>query len=233
MEWGICIIITLTILVIYLLSCYRKDCCVNSLKYGTVSQEHMAMLRKYMSKEVTEHFDNIMDFLPCPASNMSRETVDELCYLQKACNNATAEQKALAYKYDEGFSEAFFEYARSNLDGVNIDDLKRKLGEVSAICMLIKLHYNRPRPYQLGAALNIPIYPLKSVTAHTPSYISGHTCQAYYLAWRIGKLHPDHKDRLVALAETVRKSREYGGWHFPSDNIGAILVAKYLAEYFA
>ncbi len=228
MDLTICIVVTLVILVIYLLTCYRKDCCVDNIEYGTVPREYMDALQKNMSPDVVGYFDDIVGFLPCPASNMSRETVAELKHLQFKCNSATAAQRDMARRYDCSPTEHILDYLKGAGCEVDIVDVGVRLGKLSTICMLIKLHYNRARPFQLGNALGIPIYPIQTANANTPSYISEHTCQAYYLAWTLGNLYPAHKDAIVSIAEDVRNSREYGGWQFSSDNVGAILVARYL-----
>lgn len=228
MDWRLCTVIFLTILVIYLLSSYRKDCCVDSLRYGTMTQETMAYLRERLDRDLIDTLDELIDFLPTPSCNTSAYTMKELKYLQRVCNGATSAEKTLARKYDADALVGLREYAaEKSLDWAAV---AANIESVHTIALLLKIHYNRPRPSQLGCALNMPVYALKSVSAHSPSYVSGHTLVAYYAARALSKKYPAHRDTLNRLADEVRLSREIGGWHYPSDCDGAIIVANYLAE---
>ena len=78
----------------------------------------------------------------------------------------------------------------------------------------IKCIFNRARPYQIDGSLDV----LKSETADTPAYPSGHALQSYYLAKVLSRRYPDKKDRLYQVAEDCAISRVYAGLHYPSDN---------------
>lgn len=77
---------------------------------------------------------------------------------------------------------------------------------------LLKLFYNRARPYQMEE-----INTLQSVSGHTPSYPSGHAVQAYALAKQLKRLCPEKAQELDTMADRVAYIRHAGGYHFPTD----------------
>jgi tRNA nucleotidyltransferase/poly(A) polymerase len=81
----------------------------------------------------------------------------------------------------------------------------------------LKFLYNRQRPYQVAEEHGIPFTPMDSETAHTPSYPSGHTIQAYLLASCLAQIAPQHRKVFMDLANRVSWSRAIGGYHWPSD----------------
>jgi len=87
------------------------------------------------------------------------------------------------------------------------------------IIMAYKYIYNRARPKQVVPNLineeNGTL--LKSETANTPAYPSGHAFQAYYLAKILSKKFPKKKDRLMKLAKRISDIRIIAGLHYPSD----------------
>jgi len=84
---------------------------------------------------------------------------------------------------------------------------------------LYKFMYNRARPAQVAPNLinlengNL----LKSQTAMTPAYPSGHAFQAYYLAKVLSHHFPHKKQALLLMAKRVSDVRIIAGLHFPSD----------------
>ena len=58
---------------------------------------------------------------------------------------------------------------------------------------------------------------LSSVSAHTPSYPSGHTIQALLLAKKLSDVYPHRMKDFFRLANDISWSRIEAGYHFPSD----------------
>lgn len=77
---------------------------------------------------------------------------------------------------------------------------------------ILKLYYNRARPYQLA-----DIQILENKTAKTPSYPSGHALQAFALSKRLTKKYPEKAVEIQELAEQIADVRKIGGVHYPSD----------------
>lgn len=85
---------------------------------------------------------------------------------------------------------------------------------------ILKLYYNRARPYQIA-----DIQTLENKTAKTPSYPSGHALQAFALSKSLTKKYPEKAVEIQELAEQIADVRKIGGVHYPSDKE----YARYLA----
>lgn len=92
-------------------------------------------------------------------------------------------------------------------------------GKVFSVITFYKRIYNRARPFQVAPELlnyengNL----LKSQSAATPSYPSGHAFQSYYLARHLALHFPAKRIELIAIAKRISDIRIIGGLHFPSD----------------
>ena len=94
-------------------------------------------------------------------------------------------------------------------------------GDVEVLVMKLKMHYGRPRPYQIAKHYNIDLDYNKTIQhgeANAPSYPSGHTLAAYFAARVLGYIDPTYRDKLIKKAEMVADSRMAEGVHFKSDN---------------
>ena len=94
-------------------------------------------------------------------------------------------------------------------------------GDVEVLAMKLKMHYNRPRPYQIADYYGIDLNYNKTIQhgeANAPSYPSGHTLAAYFAARVIGYIDPKYQEDLIKKAEMVADSRIAEGVHFKSDN---------------
>ena len=87
------------------------------------------------------------------------------------------------------------------------------------------------RPWQLGERLGLPFECDHLGTTATPSYPSGHTAQAFYLAHVLGARHPELAPELYELAHRVSQSRIDRGVHYPADLLGGMMLAARLASW--
>jgi len=100
-------------------------------------------------------------------------------------------------------------------------DIKNILfsGKIPYIIFFYKIFYNRARPGQVAPKIlnhdNGTL--LKSKTAFTPAYPSGHAFQSYYLARTLSIKFPEYKNKLIYLAKRISDIRILAGLHFPSD----------------
>ena len=78
---------------------------------------------------------------------------------------------------------------------------------------LLKKFINRPRPIQISKNIKL----LKSKTANTPSFPSGHAAQAYILADYLSKIYPNKKNLFEKIADRCNDCRIKAGLHYPSD----------------
>ena len=86
--------------------------------------------------------------------------------------------------------------------------------KVTSEILLHKYIFNRARPIQIAPE---KLNALKSTTAATPSYPSGHAYQSYYAAKLLSKWEPARKKEWDKIAERVAYIRVYMGIHYPSD----------------
>ena len=103
--------------------------------------------------------------------------------------------------------------------------------EIEPVIRFHKDSFNAPRPHELAKKHNIPFEYDDLASASSPSYPSGHTAQAFYIAEKLSKKFPDLTSDLFIIADMVSESRIDRGVHFPSDNeAGKLLAAKLAAK---
>lgn len=121
-------------------------------------------------------------------------------------------QEARFHHTDNSVSIAF----KTLLPDVPLREIQTIATQPNPIILLLKYIFNRPRPAQLNA--NIKHVLLNSATANTPSYPSGHSYQAFYLAKHYARRFPLLKQSLYHLAEQCGEARIIAGLHYPSDH---------------
>ena len=112
----------------------------------------------------------------------------------------------------------------------SMSHLMKKLKEsVEPVIHFHKEHFNSERPNELADRFGVPFKFDHLDSAQTPSYPSGHTTQAFYIAMKISQMFPELKGDLFSIANMVAESRVDRGVHFPSDNAAGKLLASKLA----
>lgn len=100
------------------------------------------------------------------------------------------------------------------------------------ITKMLKWQYNRARPTQIAPEVinenNGTL--LRSDSAATPAYPSGHAVQTYYLAKILAKKFPAKTQAIMEVATKCANIRIMAGHHYPSDrDFGWWVVDNYLA----
>ena len=109
-----------------------------------------------------------------------------------------------------------------NIDKEFIDQLAKKtLPHIT----YHKNYFNSMRPNELAESNGIEFQCDYLESAQSPSYPSGHTTQAYYIAFNLSKSYPVLKNKLFGLANMIAQSRIDRGVHFPSDNVAGKMLA--------
>jgi len=115
--------------------------------------------------------------------------------------------------------------SQNNLKG---DELKIKAlcRQFDALILNLKLKYNRMRPKE--AMINIgDDFPIGKIRdSKSPSYPSGHTAIAYFIADMLSKDNPEVRSELTTIADMIAQSRIDNGLHYPSD----LTFGRYLGE---
>tara|TARA_R110000824_G_scaffold136818_1_gene300621 strand:+ start:690 stop:1361 length:672 start_codon:yes stop_codon:yes gene_type:complete len=164
--------------------------------------------------------------LPPPPANSSLDTAKELLAVQGASyiRKGAIEKSIKKHDKDPAFSVKLY----MSIFGLKYDQkyIDRVLRESSVIISGLKNKFNRPRPKQLCPYFGMDVDVLKSASAKTPSYPSGHTTQARLIAEIYSAKYPEHRSNLVQAAEECGQGRIMAGLHFPKDHV----VGRYLAK---
>jgi tRNA nucleotidyltransferase/poly(A) polymerase len=128
-----------------------------------------------------------------------------------------SEWQGLIQQADEDFTVLFQQLCSDLGIPYPQDQMDAILADGRVLITKLKFLYNRQRPYQVAEEHGIPFTPMDSETAHTPSYPSGHTIQAYLLASCLAQIAPQHRKVFMDLANRISWSRAIGGYHWPSD----------------
>lgn len=162
-----------------------------------------------------------------PPKNSSQETVNELLFLERVTANATDEEISFTTKAEVAEKKIYSDFCK-NILKINYEeeDFNKIFDQVDPLLMLLKQHYNRPRPYQLAPYFNIQIKFKVPVDAMHPAYPSGHALDAYIFANLFKKIKPEYALQIEKLADKMANSRFIAGAHYPSDNT----ISKKLAD---
>ena len=197
---------------------------IKNLKYGELSKKK----HKDRLVEDPKIIDITLSQIPIidHPENNSRETRQELGRILVAMSNIPKEEKEELNRADKDPESFFIEYMKDqNLD-YDKKFIKELYRDVSRVAIKLKVRYNRPRPEQLGPLLGYDVRALKTDTDNSPSFPSGHTMQAWTLAYYLESQYPDHKKAFYDIAQKIEDSRIARGSHYPSDNREAKRVAK-------
>jgi len=119
---------------------------------------------------------------------------------------------------------AFTKYLDSKGLEYDVQELKNIISDSYSMIIGMKKYYNRPRPFQI----NENIKPLKSQSASTPAYPSGHAFQSYLIAKHLSRKYPLHTFNFYSIANRISRARVSAGLHYPSDNRKAFELAHKL-----
>jgi hypothetical protein len=108
---------------------------------------------------------------------------------------------------------------------VSVEELK---DGIKSIITYHKNYFNALRPGKLASQAGLSFTCDYLESAQTPSYPSGHTAQAFYLAHSLSAEYPTLENVFYDLAEMISQSRIDRGVHFPSDIDGGKMLADKL-----
>lgn len=205
---------------------------LDKVVYGNATQEQLS----YLGDSRWNGFVRHVSKQPFPA-NSSLETESEIKELVKYQNllkmqNNKVLEKYLSYDVSNPF--ILYKMLLKEREGKNFDEvIDQMTEELKKVVLLIKFHYQRPRPYQLAYYFKLPLNPYPSISALSPSYPSGHALQAYAMASYFSRLYPNSKKELYSIAEDISVSRMFLGLHYPSDTnfgkqVGELVVKSTL-----
>lgn len=203
---------------------------LNFIKYGNVNLRQLQIMQKScLADEVIPIIDNTLSTNLTFPQNDSDTTVEELNLVKNAIDDISSEENIdnlNRYKrYDKNLLQAInsFFYVK----GITVDELTKNINEdITPTIIKLKQKYQRPRPYQLGLYYKLKLFPYFSYSAHSPSYPSGHTLQAYVILNIIGNKYPKTYDFCQKMIDDVAQSRISLGHHYPSDNDASYIIGR-------
>ena len=185
----------------------------------------MKLLRNYIKETIQESIDII---IPPPPSVEHR--LNELPAITQQYHNRF-NPEMLQHALDDDMVKLFGSLLVASGAPPESDLIYQLKQEVLPSIHLHKDHFDVPRPNELADQYGIQFEFDYLESAQTPSYPSGHTTQAFYIATKLSRLYPQLSEDLFVLANMVAESRIDRGVHYPSDNeAGKLLAAKLSGE---
>ncbi len=205
---------------------------LNDIKYGTVPIFHIdsissgsAIINKAIDAGIV---DELLNNPPPP--NDSEETQNELKYLLGLTTNAAEYD----YSFCKVLEEKHYDFIARVCQSLNLveteDSIKEFANEYDGLVNYIKLKVNRPRPHQLAIYYDIPLFPIVSTNANSPSWPSGHSVDFLVIIHKLKAKYPDLKDEFDSLYQKIKNVRELSGVHYPTDGQGAELLYTLLVK---
>lgn len=198
---------------------------INDIIYGNPTQRQRDLLRgpgreRY---EAAVAAGVVSEFLKNPPPrNEDRKTAEELEHLTERIAELSDEEKRLCRELDSKPYD-FFEREFTGMGiPIRAEELEKYIEPYLGILIYVKDWFNRPRPWQLAAIWDLPLYPVvNSGTANSASYPSGHTFEFLLIVDMMSRRHPEHLKEITDLYRRIREVREWSGLHYPSDTRGA------------
>lgn len=165
----------------------------------------------------------------CPA-NSSQTTRSDLEEILRKMDNATDVDIAFAKAAEDNLVKTFVDFVIDKGHTATESECNAIIEQTDPLLFFMKNVINRPRPYQLAHALELPLYPLIHTNANSAAYPGGHALDSYNMARYYGQKYPDIADDCMEFAEKLAETRVYTGIHYPSDNVVSKKISDILWE---
>ncbi len=182
----------------------------------------LSSLRSYIGEIVKENID-------LPISRPPENSVKELSKVINQYHNRVIPNQ-LQHDLDENVAWMFYNVIKTSGSRYPFSKIKVLQTSVNPIVLVYKKLFNRLRPSDYAKEISIDWAgdDGNMGTTDTPSYPSGHTCQAYYISHVLSEEFPFLKNDFFNLAESIAQSRVDRGVHYPSDLDGGRELAWHL-----
>lgn len=199
---------------------------IDDIRYGNPVENALDDLRRFLEMGYDPLAVRNANLIPPYPANSSAETLDELEYLHELQEVERPYMERIIRAADEDLVGVFLDMcAEWQLESYEEEATEEAL-KWGALSGVLKLHFNRARPYQLAPHHGISLFPMTSISAWSASYPSGHTMQAEALARFYGEKYPEIAQEFTDVAKAISHTRLVGGYHFPSD----ILASEELVQ---
>lgn len=190
---------------------------LNQVTYGNPTQKAKELLSK--KGLVDDLFDKLKNTdMPSNDSELTKEELNEVADGILLLEDAENEIYLKRYKsYDRSLIQSIVSIFKQK--GIDVEELcEQILLDINPLTAKLKVHFNRPRPFQLANYYKLKLFPFESFSANSSSFPSGHTLQAYVYLNVIANKHPQLYKFSQNIIADVAESRINLGVHYPSDN---------------
>jgi len=194
--------------------------------YYIPAREYHRVIKGKTNLVLEIYEDNEKILIPPPPNEDYR--IKELQIISRQYRNRFNPEKIQNILDD--ISSSFHVVLKSN--GVEIDKniISGMVKKTLPYIMYHKNYFNSMRPSELARSNGIEFKCDYLESAQSPSYPSGHTTQAYYIAFKLSEIYPELKNKLLGLANMIAQARIDRGVHFPSDNSAGKMLALRLLD---
>ena len=197
------------------------------IEFKEIIENENDPIRKWFQKEGI--IKKIIEEAPL---NSSETTKEDLSILMEKTAKATGDDLNFARYADDqnNLPNLFIDLLQSKGYSETMEGYFMVDNQTDVILNFLKDVINRPRPYQLAKAYNLPLYPLIRTNAMTAAYPSGHSLTAFVMADHYSKKYPEISEDLQNLGKKIADSREITGIHYPSDTKISRMIADVISQ---
>ena len=204
---------------------------INDLAYGNLDRESLEYLNK---KSIFSNYTDMFMDTPYPNIQATEKDIQAIIDIQ---NEYIKRPNWNKYKKFIASCDSDIEkvlYTRLNEIGVpytkkDAKDIEQVQEDLGGMIMVLKKHYNRPRPFQVAYYTGQMLHPFTTISGNTPAYPSGHACQSRFLLKIVASKYPKFKKQIKKLADDIAFTRIVMGVHYPRDNKFGFEIADKLA----
>ena len=160
-----------------------------------------------------------------PPENESDTTEEEIGYLDNIPVDNTFVESA------DDIDQHFKSFLNSKGLEYPEEELKIVMKGVRGIILILKYHYNRPRPWQIANAKGLKLDSENLKSASTPSYPSGHATQGRFIGRYLADLYPEYGAEFIKIGDDIAYSRNMAKVHYPSDSEFGKVIGDEMYEY--
>jgi hypothetical protein len=198
---------------------------LNQVTFGNPTQKVLILLNeKGLVDDLFESLKN--EIMPTNDSELTKEELNEIVEGISLLENPENDYFLKRYKsYDRSLVQTITSIFKQR--GVDVEKVCTEIQkDINPLIAKLKVHYNRPRPYQLANYYKLKLFPYESFSANSPSFPSGHTTQSYVMLNVIGSMYPIQYKYCKNIIDDIAESRKNLGLHYQSDNDFSYLIGE-------
>lgn len=200
--------------------------------FGNPTHNHMEAIRNSILVQEWSKNGLLAPLLtiPYPDENTTR---NELLYMVELSNGVDSDRVEEINLIHSHLYEYWSHYLETLGVTISALEIENSIIQYEPITDYLKLHYNRPRPYQMAGVMGVPLYPrLDWGNGPTDSsYPSGHTFLSLCIYQVLGNVYPHLRNDLMKMVLNIKLSREELGVHYPSDGVFSFQIFKHLRPH--